>query len=79
MTQRFENWSEDRLERVKRMKKSDQEKYAEEALHELNEAGLGKRFWKSLEDEDNIFSPANERRRRKAHLKAKRRMRKKEK
>lgn len=76
MSQPFHKWSEDKLDRVKRMKSQDVDKYAEEAIAELNDSGLGRKFWKSLEDEEDIFNPQNQAKALRAYKKAQARKRK---
>lgn len=47
--------SEKEQARIRRMKRSDQEKYAQEALEKLDQEGLGKKFGRTIEREFNAF------------------------
>lgn len=73
MSQRFKDFSEDKLDRIVRGPESEREKYAQEALDELHEDGLTRKFWTELEDEFDEFSPQNRERQRRRMKKIRKR------
>lgn len=66
------HWSDDRWDRIRRMKEKDREKYAEEILEHQMSDRQNKQFAKMLEGEFDMMSPANREKARKRMRKYKR-------